>query len=96
LPWSRLSLAGDPERAFLTTAAEGAALLGCDPPQPATTRQAIRAENAIRMRTKRGTGVPVSIETQSPAAVGALIGDSELLKLAPPPLEMQGVSKRRQ
>jgi hypothetical protein len=46
------------------------------------------------MRTKRGTGALVTIKTQSPASSGALIGGSELLKLAPPPLETQGFSKR--
>ncbi|HEX6714830.1 MAG TPA: hypothetical protein VF066_15675 [Thermoleophilaceae bacterium] len=38
----------------------------------------------------------VSIRTESSPARGALIDGSELLKLAPPPLEMQGFPKRRQ
>jgi hypothetical protein len=46
------------------------------------------------MRTKRGTAKPVTIQTQSPGRSGALIEISELLKLAPPPLEMQGFPKR--
>jgi hypothetical protein len=48
------------------------------------------------MRTKSRIAVRVSIETRSPAAQAALIGLSELQKLAPPPLEMQGFPKRRQ
>jgi hypothetical protein len=48
------------------------------------------------MRTKRGIGTPVSLETRSQPVVGALIENSEWQKLAPPPLEMQGFPKRRQ
>jgi hypothetical protein len=48
------------------------------------------------MRTKRGTADSVTIETQSSPALGALIVISELQKLAPPSLEMQGFPKRRQ
>jgi hypothetical protein len=48
------------------------------------------------MRTKRGTAVLVRIKTESSALAGALIGISELLKLAPPSLGAQGFPKRRQ
>jgi hypothetical protein len=48
------------------------------------------------MRTKSRIAVLVTTETQSPAVQDALIGTSELLKLAPPSLEMQGFPKRRQ
>jgi hypothetical protein len=48
------------------------------------------------MRTKSRIATPVTIQTQSAWSQDALIGISELLKLAPPPLEMQGFPKRRQ
>jgi hypothetical protein len=48
------------------------------------------------MRTKSRIAVRVTIKTRSPPVPDALIDTSELLKLAPPPLEMQGFPKRRQ
>src|SRR5215208_2417702 len=94
--WSAASFGGAPARARLTAAADGAALFGSSLPQPAATSASTSAMAAIRMHAKRGTGASVTVQTAATPALGALIVISELLKLAPAPLEMQGFPKRRQ